>query len=175
MIGQRLAGWGTAVLPAARRHPRSTPAPAPDRRLWKPVAAGWESLVAFLRRSILLQLMLVMALISFAALIYLNQAGKESVLQFSINNLQRQQIELNLRNANLYASASTLTNVGRIQSIASTQLQMTQPGQAELTWISPVVPRVAPLPPDTAATSAQQRSEPLVWMQHAIQFLAAQF
>jgi cell division protein FtsL len=172
MIGQRLAVWGTAV-PAVRKANRAAEAPRPQ-----PVArraiAGRIHLLAFLQRSVLLQLMLAMALISFAALIYLNQAGKESVLQFSIMDLQRQQIELNMRNANLYAEASSLDSLGRIETLASTQLHMIQPGQDSLTWIRPVVPRVAPLPPDTAGAAAQRQSQPLAWMRHAIQFIAAQ-
>jgi cell division protein FtsL len=173
MIGQRLAVWGTA-LPAGRRANRAASTPPSTEAAARPAIAGRIHLLAFLQRSVLLQLMLAMALIAFAALIYLNQAGKESVLQLSISDLQRQQIQLNMRNGNLYAEATSLQGLARIETLATTQLHMIRPSQGSLTWIRPIVPRVAPLPPDTAGAAAQQRSQPLAWMQHAVQFLAAQ-
>jgi cell division protein FtsL len=174
MIGHRFAVWGTAALPAAKRARRAEPTAAPLPGAAAPAVAGRDYVLAVFRRSVLLQLMLAMALISLAALIYLNQAGKESVEQYAIADMQRQQIELNLQNANLHAAATNLQNLGRIESLAATQLHMTQPAQSSVIWISPVLPRVAPVGPDTAMGNATRRSSPLTWMQGALQFVAAQ-
>lgn len=180
MIGQRLAVWGSAALPATQHRKRTQKQTGTNREVTQAAAgrtnlglAPARSLAAFLGRSVLLQLMLAMALISFAAVIYLNQASKESVVQFNITDLQREQIQLNLRNANLYATATSLQSLGRIETLASTQLHMTQPSQNNVTWIRPVIPRVAPVPVDMPAASAEQQSQPLAWMQHALQFMAA--
>jgi cell division protein FtsL len=171
MIVQRLA-TGAAALPKARKGEARAGRGAERNAM--PAIAGREQLLTFVRRSVLLQLMLAMALIAFAALIYLNQASKESVLQFSIADLQRERIQLDMQNANLFASASRLQSLSRVYSLASSQLHMSPSRQNNQIWINPVYLRVPALPPDQPASSASLQSQPLAWMQHAVQFIAAQ-
>src|SRR5437588_5890464 len=138
MIGQRLAVWGTAALPATRtanerRRADESRQRAEGAAIPRASLAPARHVLAFLSRSVLLQLMLAMALISFAALVYLNQASKQSVLEFSNVDLQSQQIELNLRNANLYATAARLTSLNRVKNLASSQLHMSPPSPASVT------------------------------------------
>jgi cell division protein FtsL len=139
-----------------------------------PAVAGRERLRELVDRSTLAQLIAAMVLISCAALIYLNQASKVSILQFTISDLQRQQIELRMQNANLYAQASGLQNLQRIEAQATTQLHMSKPDYAGTIWIQPVVPQVPPPPANAASARAQTASQPLAWMTHTVQFLAAQ-
>lgn len=169
MIGQRNAVLAKAVGPARTRsrtiERKPKPAQPAIRRL---------DLHVLVRQSVLAQLMVAMALISFAALIYLNQAGKVSVLQFRITQLQSEQIQLNVRNANLFASATSLQSLQRIENVATTQLHMSSPNLSNVIWVAPTVPRVAVPPPDPGVAAAQRASQPLAWMRHAIQFVGAQ-
>lgn len=121
-----------------------------------------------------MQLMLSMGLIAFAALIYLNQASQVSVLQFNIADLQQQQSDLNMQSANLYASASALQSVTRIEGVASTRLHMTRPDYTKTLWIYPVVPQMSLPVIDNAQNAAQERSQPLDWMKSALALLLAQ-
>ena len=145
-----------------------------ERVVVAPAIAGRERLRELIDRSTLAQLIAAMALISCAALIYLNQASKVSILQFTIADLQRQQIQLRMQNADLYARASALQNLQRIESQATTQLHMNKPDYGSTVWIRPVIPQVPPPPTDAAGARARAESQPLAWMSHAIQFLAAQ-
>lgn len=180
MSVQRLAVPGTTALPA-RRAPKGRGKTEPERIraersivLPRPSLAPAQHLLAHLGRSVLVQLMLAMALISVAAVVYLNQASKQSVIEFNITDLQRQLVQSNLTNANLYATATSLTSLNRIEPLATSQLHMAPPSQANTLWLRPNVPYVAPLLPDTPAGSAEQQSQPLAWMQHAVQFVVGQ-
>ena len=168
MIVERTAGLARPAV-TGRRVEALT-----DRMVVAPAIAGRERLRELIDRSTLAQLIAAMALISCAALIYLNQASKVSVLQFTIADLQRQQIQLRMQNADLYARASALQNLQRIESQATSQLHMSKPDYANTVWIRPIVPQVAPPPGNAAAVRARSQSQPLAWMTHAIQYLVAQ-
>lgn len=166
MIAERLALRGQAVFPARRHRDVGGVLPA------RPAVAGRRRLGELLHQSVLMQLMLAMALVSFAALIYLNQASNVSVLQFSITDLQRQNVELQIENANLYASATSLSSPQRIQSLATSQLHMTKPPYGSIIWIKPVVPAV-PEPAPDSSLAARQQSQPLAWMRHVIHLVGS--
>lgn len=122
-----------------------------------------------------MQLMLSMGLIAFAALIYLNQASQVSVMQFNIADLQQRQSDLESKNANLYATATSLQSLTRIEALAVTRLHMTKFDDSRTIWVYPVVPQVAAPAISDSQTAAQQRSQPLEWMKNSLAFLSAQF
>lgn len=170
MIGQRSAVMGRAAAPA-RARPVAT---SMGKTRVMPVVAGRHFLIERLQRSVLVQLMLAMALVSFAALIYLNQASKVSILQFNIAALQTEQIQLNIQNANLYATGTSLQSLQRIETVATIQLRMTKPDYSNIVWIAPRFPRVTTLTTAASLISARQSSQPLAWMQHTVQFIGSQ-
>ncbi len=165
------------VMPgAAPRLPgvNSKNTPTETSRAVAPAIAGRQLVTQLLHQSVLMQLIFSMALISGAALIYLNQASKESVLQFSIADLQRQQITLRMQSSNLYATASSLQSLQRIETAASTQLHMTTPPYSSIVWVHPVIPVVASPPVESSTNTARAQSQPLAWMENAAQFIGSQ-
>lgn len=171
MIGQRSAVMGGTAAPVRTRRAGAFSERAGPR----PAVAGRQQLREFLRQSVLMQLMLAMALVSFAALIYLNQASKVSVLQFNIAALQSERIQLNIQNASLYATGTSLQSLPRIENLATTRLHMTRPDISNIVWITTSIPRVTAPSPDNSATKARLTSQPLSWMEQTIQFIGSQF
>jgi cell division protein FtsL len=167
MIGERYA---TAGRLAARDR-------ASLSRRWaaRPAIAGRERLTQALGQSVLVQLMLAMAFVALAALLYLAQASQASVLQFNIADLQDQQAQLNVQNANLHATAISLESLQRVDTIAIRQLHMTTPDLSTSIWVHPVIPcsgtpcgwsTIRPLNADTV--SAERQSQPLGWMRRFV-------
>lgn len=157
---------GSLSIPSERARQRQSAA--------QPVVDGRRLLSQLARQSVLMQLIFAMGLISVAALIYVNQASKVSVLQFSIADQQRAQGVLRMQNSNLYATATSLQSLPRIEAAATSQLHMIKPAYGNILWIRPLVPIVAPPPVDTYSASARVDSQPLSWMQHAVEFIGAQ-
>lgn len=168
MIGDRSAT--IAASPLAQRKPRTL---APRRRITALATLHpRQRLAEAINHSVLAQLIGVLALIFIAALIYLSQAGQVSVMQYSIAGLQRQQIALQMQYSNLYATATGLQSLQRVETIAITKLHMSKPSYSGL-WIQPAVPRL-PVPLQDPTSSAQSQSQPLAWMDHAVHVIAAQ-
>jgi cell division protein FtsL len=129
-----------------------------------PAVAGRERLADVLGEHLAVQLMLVMSLVVFAALVYLHLASQVSVLQFNIAVLQNQQGNLNQTNAQLHAVQSSLVAPSRMEN-AATAFKMTKPDPGSTVWVTVAVPRVTPIRPIGAdMAAAQQRSEPAAWV-----------
>jgi|SRR5579872_6572247 len=164
MIGHRIAAVGRLPGPVSGRHELSAPA-----------VAGRRHLASVVQGSLLMQLMAAMVLIAIAFVIYLYQASQASVLEFSIQDLQQTQLQLSSQNAALQAQLGNLQSTQRIDSIASTQLQMVKPSVPPV-WLQPTVPRFTASPPaEVSVGSARQESQPLAWMHDAISFVASSF
>ncbi len=143
-----------------------------ERLAARPAVAGRERLAEALGESLVIQLMLVMSLVVFAALIYLNQASKVSVSQYKISDLTAQQSMLRQDNAQLNAIKSHLILPGRIDSIATTRLHMAKADFSSNLWVTVTVPIVHPLKPlgaDVAA--AEARSQPQAWVHRFVDFV----
>lgn len=169
MIGQRYAVAPRGAITARGQR----------ESLWgklgvTPAVAGREYLSRWLEQSTLIRLILAMTLVAVAGLLYMNQASKANVLELSIGDLQQQQIQLDMRNANLHAEASTLSGLQRIDTTATTDLRMTKPDLSTAIWIRPLVPRLSPLPNRDDGVAAQRTSEPIAAVKDFIQFLGAQ-
>src|SRR5579884_2599677 len=112
-----------SVAAARRAGVRSTQAKS-GRLRWsaRPAIAGRERLARWIGASVLVQLMLAMAFIAMAALLYLAQASQASILEYNIAEMQTRQTQLMATNAGLRASATTLQSPTRIDTLASTRL-----------------------------------------------------
>jgi cell division protein FtsL len=120
----------------------------------------------------MVQLMLAMSLVAFAALLYLIQASQASVLEYNIAELQAQQVQLQAANAHLHAQVTTLQSPQRIDTLATTQLHMTKPDLSTAIWVTPVLPRVVfPRPLNADVVDAQRASQPLTWFEHMATFV----
>jgi cell division protein FtsL len=138
----------------------------------RPAVAGRERLAEALGESLVIQLMLVMSLVVFAALIYLNQASKVSILQYKISDLSAQQSMLRQENAQLTAIKTKLILPGRIDSIATTQLHMVKTDFSSIHWVTVKVPVVHPVKPLGAdLTAAEARSQPQAWVHRFVGFV----
>lgn len=165
MIGERYAGIGQAGAVRARPTRRSLRA----RLAAKPAISGRERIAQTLGDSVLVQLMLAMALVAFAALLYLFQASHVSVLEMNISDLQSQQVQLRMDNAALRSTATTLQSLQRVDAAATGRLHMTRPDLSTTIWIRPVVPRLSSIRAVNADTvEAQRQSQPLAWMERAL-------
>jgi hypothetical protein len=110
-----------------------------------------------------------MTLLATAALLYLAQASQESVLQFNIEALQNQSVQLAGKNADLHATATDLQSTPRIDQAATTRFHMTRQDLSTAIWVWPVLPRVrTPRALDADTVAAAGRSQPLSWMEHAL-------
>ncbi len=167
MIGQRLLAPGKSV-PAIRIRPGEI-----IERPAHPLRIDSGRITGILAGSWLVQLMLVMTLIALAALIYLYQASQVNVLQFNIADLRQQQSQLNLQNANLYASASALSSLPRVEKIAATQLHMTHPDLSNTLWVYQVVPPSSPALPLSTPAQARAQSLPITWIRHLVRVTLA--
>lgn len=170
MISERYA---VAAQPVSRPAPRTrTRKPTIRQQLARrPATAGRERLADALGGSLVIQLMLVMSLVVFAALIYLNQASHVSVLQYNISDLQIQQGNLRQVNAQLNAAASTLQSPARIEN-AAVQFHMTKPEPNNTVWITVPVPQVQPIRPVTAdITASEERSSPKAWVTNFVNLI----
>ena len=137
-----------------------------------PALAGCARLGQYVERSVLMRLMFAMFFIAVAAVLYLQQAGQASVLEYNIAALQSEQLQLNMRNANLHASATDLQAPQRIESMATGQLQMLKPDPSNTIWNRPLVPRVAAAPPpDVTLATADRVSSPLAWISRTLSFI----
>jgi hypothetical protein len=134
----------------------------------RPAIAGRERLAEALGESLVVQLMLVMSLVVFAALIYLNQASNVSVLQYQISDLTVQQSRLRQENAQLNAIRSHLKQPARI-SAAAQQMHMLSPDASNPVWVKVRVPIVHPLEPIASdLRTAETRSEPQSWVRRFV-------
>ncbi len=167
MIGERVA---TGVVQA---RPRKS---LLDRLPAAPSIAGYQRLFALVGQSFLLRLAVALTLVFVAALLYLAQASQVSVDEFAINDLQQKQLNLASQNANLWAKASALQSLGRIETIATTKLHMASPDLQGIIWLSPVTPNIKVDRPRSVSTrQAIARSEPLAWMGGFVDFVRSQF
>jgi cell division protein FtsL len=124
--------------------------------------------------SMLLQLMLAMCFVAGAAVLYLAQASQTSVMEYDIAGLQRQELQLNLKNADLHSVATNLQSFQRIGAIATDQLHMIKPAPSATIWIRPAVPWVPSSPlPEVSTNQATRRSQPLAWMRNFFSFVAS--
>jgi hypothetical protein len=136
---------------------------------------GRERLLGFVKQSLLAQLMLSMAFLVFASLIYLNQASKVDVLQFSISGLQQDQQTLLVQNANLHAQADKVTATLRITTLATSRLHMLSPDLQGTVFISPMVPAFKqPGTSGVYSARAKAQSSPLAWMFRAASWIGSQ-
>jgi cell division protein FtsL len=120
----------------------------------------------------MVQLMLAMSLVAFAALLYLVQASQASVLEYNIAELQAQQVQLQATNADLHAQVTALQSPTRIDLLARNQLHMTKPDISTAIWVRPVMPRItSPRPLNADLVEAQRASQPLAWLQHLVTFV----
>jgi cell division protein FtsL len=170
MIGERYAvAARPAVKPAIRTRGRRES--LRTRLAGRHAIAGRARLAESLGQSLVVQLMLVMSLVVFAALIYLNQASHASVLQYSITYLRQDQSVLRQQNAQLNASQTELTSPARVETAAS-QLHMAKPASGNTIWIQVPVPKVQVVKPITADVSAaQEQSSPRAWLDRAANFV----
>jgi len=166
MIGERVAN-GIAV-PSGRKGLLDRLPPAPS-------IAGYQRLFGLVGQSFLLRLTTALALVFVAALLYLVQASQVSVDELAINQLQQRNLYLAGQNANLWAQASALQSLGRIETIAGTKFHMTSPDLQSIIWLRPVIPNIR-VQTEANLTSRQAvaRSEPLAWMHNFVEFLKAQ-
>ena len=172
MIGQRYAVPARTGRRFSQSHPSSqTRTPASGYRD-RPAAAGRKLFADALARSVLIQLMLAMTFVAFAALLYLAQASQASVLDYNIAALQADRSQLNSQNANLQAGATSLRSLKRIDAAATNQLHMTKPDISSTIWIRAVLPAASFLSaPTDDPLSAQKQSQPLGWMTRLLSFL----
>ena len=120
----------------------------------------------------MVQLMLAMSLVAFAALLYLVQASQASVLEYNIAELQTEQVQLQATNADLHAQVTALQSPTRIDLFARNQMHMTKPDISTAIWVRPVLPRiVSPRPLNADLVDAQHASEPLAWLEHLAAFV----
>jgi hypothetical protein len=118
--------------------------------------------------------MLSMCFVAGAAVLYLAQASQTSTMEFNIADLQRQQLQLGLRNADLHATATDLQSFTRIAGLANNELHMIKPAPSATIWIDPVVPWVPAAPvPEVGSAQATRRSQPLAWMRSFVAFVAS--
>lgn len=165
MIGERYAP-GLAI-PKEKR-------PSRAKSALEPAIAGHVRLRAFIGQSLHARLSFAMAFVFVALLLYLAQASQISVREFTIADLQQQQMQLSIENADLHATAASLQSLQRIGNIASTRFHMAPPVATRPVWVSPVVPRVASIPRVSLDAAAMKRSEPLAWMKSFLRYLGAQ-
>lgn len=165
MISERVVGVGRAgpARPGAMWRPRLTATPA---------VAGRTRVIEAVNKSVLAQLMLAMGCVAFAALLYMAQASQISVQQINISLLQSERAQVMTDNTNLHTTATSLSAVKRIESVAVGQLHMAEPSLSSTVWIKPVFPRIhaAPLLSESTLT-AERRSEPLAWMTRFVTFV----
>lgn len=158
-----------AVVPRVRLAPRGRrPAIAvPWTRL-----GAWavrDRLTGVLGNSVLVQLMLAVAFLACAGLLYMAQQSQVSVQEINISVLRSERMQLMADNVSLRQTATNLSSIQRVDAIATSQLHMTKPDPAMSVWVSPVVPRIAPIPAvDADVLAAQRASQPLAWLQHAL-------
>jgi hypothetical protein len=137
----------------------------------RPAIAGRERLAEALGESLVVQLMLVMSLVVFAALIYLNQASNVSVLQYKIGDLTVQQAQLRQENAQLNARRGYLQGPARIAASAQ-QMHMVSHDISANMWLTVRVPVVHPVKPISAdLAAAETRSEPQTWVRRFVGFV----
>jgi cell division protein FtsL len=142
--------------------PRNRAIPWPFRR----ARAVRDWLVESLVRSVLVQLMLAMSLVSAAAMLYLAQASQASVIDFDLAEIKAQQIQLNAENAGLHSQANQLQALQRIDALATSSLHMTKPDLTTTVWVKPFVPKVRHVPSFyPTAGAATESSSPLAWTQ----------
>ena len=135
-----------------------------ERLARRPAIAGREQLAEALGRSPLVQLMLVTTLVAIAFLLYLAQASQLSIIQYDVQDLRVERMQLNAQNANLHARAAQLQSIQRVDAYATTQLHMAKPDLSSTIWVQPVAPRVVvPSIPDSSA-AAEARSRPSAWI-----------
>jgi hypothetical protein len=90
----------------------------------------------------------------------------------NINTLTAERMNLLDANTNYRAQATALQSAGRIDRTATTQLHMAVPPAGSVVWLNPVVPQVAPVRSVNAdSVSARQASQPLAWMEHAVELV----
>lgn len=134
----------------------------------RPSIAGRERLAQAVHQSFLVQLALAMTFVALTALLYMAQAGQVSVQQININQLTAERMNLVAANTNYRALATTLQSPQRIDQ-GATGLHMAVPPPGSGLWLNPAVPPVAPVRPVNAdVVSAQRASQPLAWMEHAV-------
>ncbi|MGH2442560.1 MAG: hypothetical protein ACRDFX_05300 [Chloroflexota bacterium] len=167
MIVQRSAAVGAAV-------PRQPKPRLKDRIPAAPNLAAGGRIRTAIERSVLVQLIGVITLVSVAAVIYLNQASKVSILDYNITLQQQQQVSLQMTNAGLYASATSLESLQRVETLATSHLHMSPARYSSALWIYPVVPRVPAAPHLPSIAAAQAQSQPLAWMKRFASFIKAQ-
>jgi cell division protein FtsL len=164
MISERVA-----VAPRVIGVPRGGISTWKGRWTALPALAGRERLGEALGQSVLVQLMLVLAFFALAGLLYMAQQSQVSVQEINISVLRSERVELVAKNTSLRTTATSLSSLQRIDAAATSQLHMTKPDLSATVWVSPVVPRVTAPPAVNADTvAAQQSSQPLAWMAHAI-------
>jgi hypothetical protein len=144
-----------------------------ERIAARPAVAGRERLADALGDHLAIQLMLVMSLVVFVALVYLHLASQVSVLRFNIAELQIQQGNLNQQNVQLHATQSSLVAPGRIEAAAAA-IKMTKIDPNLTVWVKVQVPRVTAIRPVGAdVAAAQRRSEPAAWVRSFVAALRA--
>src|SRR5581483_3662878 len=156
--------------PVSRRTPTRRQANVAERR-GQPIAAGPRRLASSIGRSDLVHLMLAMSLFAGALLLYLMQAGKVSVSQLNISELQAQQTQLNAQVAALQAQRANLTAMTRVQSIAINQLHMGLPAPGRTVWVQAYLPVVRIARPSGNAGAAARASAPLTQIEDFIGYV----
>jgi cell division protein FtsL len=160
MIGERYAVAPRTARPAVRNR-------RPLNQRWTDVTAGISPLRLYrsLGTSPLVQIILAMALLAIACLLYLTQASQVSVIQYNIADLQAQQSDLNVQNATLQVQATTFRSGARILRIATTQLHMKSPAFGSYVWVWPKYPHIAAVKPlNEDVLAAERQSQPLSWL-----------
>ncbi|HLJ69017.1 MAG TPA: cell division protein FtsL [Chloroflexota bacterium] len=161
-----MIGENVAARPAARAREK--------RRAFRPIAATRARLGTLLEASVLARMMIVMACIATAGLLYLAQASRVSVLEFNIAYLEQQHLQLSIDNENLVAQLATLQGTNRIDQIATTQLHMINAAGSASVWVHPVIPRFAAAPAaGLGEARAVRASQPLTWMEQAVRAIEA--
>jgi len=140
-------------------------------RIVLPIAAGPQRLISSIGRSDLVHLMLAMSLFAGALLIYLMQAGKVSVIQLNISELQAQQTQLNAQVAALQAQRANLIAPSRVQSIALDQLHMGPPTSSNTVWVQSYLPPVRVAPRSGNVNAGIRASSPLAEIETFITFV----
>jgi len=159
MIEQHYGGGSRAsTLPAARRTQKNL-----QSRL--SLALPREQMVAGMRQSLPVQLVLIMGFFAAAVLLYVTQTSQASVLQMNISSLRDEQVALQANNTDFHTQASALQSMNRVETIATAQLKMTKTDLSSTIWVHP---RVVSITAASIGTSniayAQRASEPLAWL-----------
>lgn len=130
----------------------------------RPALAGRERLAEALSHSPLVQLMLVTTLVAVAFLLYLAQASQLSIVEYDVQDLKVQRMQLNAENANLHTQAAQLQSLRRIGAVAATELHMARPDVSSTIWVQPLAPRVTVSHIAASTAGAEQRSQPAAWL-----------